>query len=77
MWECPCVDYVPNIFGVKADFGMEASHIFPQDVLAIVPLIGVVVVVIVSRTCAGCKVGTPLSVCHHPVGTGSAPQLLE
>ena len=28
-----------SIFGARAIFGMDASHFFPQHVLAIIPLI--------------------------------------
>ena len=44
MWEHPCVDRVSDIFGEKAGFAMNASHIFPQDVLAAVTLIRVYLV---------------------------------
>ena len=49
--ECPCVDYKSNIFGVKAGFSMDSSHVFPQSVLAIVPLIAIVIGVGVFRAC--------------------------
>lgn len=37
-----------NMFGVRIVFGTDASHIFPQSVLSIIPLI---VGVVVSRVC--------------------------
>lgn len=54
---------------------MDASHVFPPSVLAIIPLIGCVVGVVVSRGCAGCEVGLPL--CSMAIttlsGLGFAP----
>ena len=68
-----------NIFGVRVVFGMNASHIFPQSVLAVIPLIGSVIGVVVSRACSGCWVELPL--CSMAVtalsGVKSAPHLLE
>ena len=49
-----------NIFGVRAVFGTDVCHIFPQGVLAVVPLIGGVFGVVVTRACTGCWVGPPL-----------------
>ena len=70
-----CIQY----FAARAGFGMGTSQNFPQDVLAIIPLIGGDVGVTVSRACAGCEAGPPL--CSVVVtalsGAGSAPQLLE
>ena len=40
-----------NIFGARAAFSMDARHIFPQCVLAVIPLIGSVAV---TRACTGC-----------------------
>ena len=53
----PCVS---SVFGMRADFGMDASHVFPQGVLAVITLIGDVVGVVVSRACTGYFVGPPL-----------------
>lgn len=68
-----------NIFDARTIFGMDASHVFPQHGLAIIPLLVVVIHVVVSTACTGCWVGLPL--CSTAVialpGTGSAPQLLE
>ena len=68
-----------NIFGAKAVFGMDACHVFPQGVLALLPLIGGVIGVVVTRACTGCWAGPPL--CSVVVtalsGAGSAPQLLK
>ena len=65
---------VSDIFGVRAVFGADASHVFPQSVLAVIPLIGYVVDIVVSRGCTGCEVGIPL--CSMVVttmsGAGSA-----
>ena len=41
--------YLPSdIFGVRAVFGADASHVFPQSVLAIIPLIMGVIGIVVS-----------------------------
>ena len=53
--------YVSSIFGVRTGFGMDDSHIFPQSVLAIIPLIGGVIGVVVTRPCAEYEVGYWLS----------------
>ena len=56
---------------------MPASHVFPQSVLAVIPLI--VIGVVVTKACTGCWVG--LSLCSVAVtallGAGYAPQFLE
>ena len=43
-----------NIFGAKAVFSMDDCHVFPQCVLALIPLIGGVIGVVVTRACTGC-----------------------
>ena len=43
-----------NIFGVRAVFDMDACHVFPQCVLAVIPLIGGVIGVVVTRACTVC-----------------------
>ena len=62
-----------------AGLGMAAIQVFPQSLLAIIPLIGGVVCVVVSRPCAGYEVGLPF--CSVAIvtlsGTGSATQLLD
>ena len=76
----PCVDCASPIFLVQRLFlfVMDASHNFPQSVLAIIPLIGGVIGV-VTVDCTGCWVGPPL--CFMTVtallGVGAVPQLLE
>ena len=41
MWECPCVDCVlSSIFGLRADFDVDTSHIFPQGMLNAITLLG-------------------------------------
>lgn len=42
--------YESNILGVRAAFSVDARHIFPQDVLTINPLMGIVIGVVVTRT---------------------------
>ena len=54
MWEHPCVDCVSNIFGSRAGFGMDASHVFPQSMLAVIHFARDVVDVVVFRICAAC-----------------------
>ena len=50
-----------NIFGVRSGFVMGVTHIFPQSVLAFVPLRQSVIDVVVSRVCIICEVELPLS----------------
>lgn len=47
---------------VKASFGMDANHEFPQSVLAVgvIPLLRDVVGIVVSKACVGCEMGLPL-----------------
>ena len=42
-----------SIFGVRAGFGVDASHVFPQSVLPLSPLIRSMIGVVVSRACTG------------------------
>lgn len=44
-----CSLFASDIFGVRAVFGMDACCIFPQSMLAIVPSIGGVFGVVVTR----------------------------
>lgn len=64
---------------VKASFGMDANHEFPQSVLAVIPLLRDVVGIAVSKACVGCEMGLPL--CSVAViillWVGSALQMLE
>ena len=75
----PCRLHVPSVFGVRTGFDVDASHVFPQGLLATITLIGGVVDAGGARACAGCEAGLPL--CSRSVGAmsgvGSAPQLLE
>lgn len=45
---------------LRASLGMNAIHVFPRGVLAVIPLIGVWLVIRKSRTYVGCVVGDPL-----------------
>lgn len=47
-----CGLHVSNIFGARA-FSIEASHVFPQNLLAVIPLIQGVNGV-VTRACTAC-----------------------
>ena len=65
--------WMSNVFGMRAGFGMYASHAFPQDMLAVNFLIGSVDIVVVSRACVRCEVRLPLCpvrarVCSPGVG---------
>jgi len=42
-----------SIFGVREDFSIDTSHIFPQNVLVIIPLLGDVICFVMSRACIG------------------------
>ena len=46
-----------NIFSASAVFNMDICHVFPQCVLAIIPLIGGVTGVVMT---VGCSAGPPL-----------------
>ena len=58
MGEFLCRLCVSSIFGVRAGFGMDVSHVFPQSVLAVIPLLGGVIGV--YRACAECEAVLPL-----------------
>lgn len=49
-----------SIFGAWAVSGVDAWHTFRQSVLAIIPLLGGVIGMVVTRACTGCWVGFPL-----------------
>ena len=49
-----------NIFGMRAVFGMDACHIFPQSTLAIVSLIAGMFGVVMTKAYTGCWAGPPL-----------------
>ena len=52
-------------------FSIDVCHLFHHRMLAIIPLIGGVTDVVVTRTCSGYWAGPPLcSVCHCPVRGG-------
>ena len=70
---------VSNIFGVRAGFDLDATHIFPQGVLVTITLIGGVVAVRGSKGCTRCEAGLPFwSVAVTALsGMWSVPQLLE
>ena len=57
MWERPCVVSMGLMFfGVRAVFSMDACHVFPQCMLDVIPLIGGVTGVVVTRACTGYQV---------------------
>ena len=58
-----------NIFGARAIFGMDASLVFLQGVLAVVPLIGGVFDVVVFNACSGMLGRASSLICgrHSPV----------
>ena len=49
-----------SIFGARAVFSMDACCLFPQYMLAIIPLIGGVTGVVVTTACTGYRAGPPL-----------------
>ena len=54
MWEHPCVASVGLIFfGATVVFSIDVCHLFPQCMLTIIPLIGGVTDVVVTRACTG------------------------
>ena len=60
----PCIASVGLIFfGVRAVFSVDACCLFPQCILAIIPLIGGVTGVVVTRACTGYWLGPPLLLC--------------
>ena len=68
-----------SIFGVRAVFSMDSCRVFPPCVLAIVPLMGAVTGVVVTRAYTKCPAGPPLPsvVVTVLLGAGSALWLLE
>ena len=69
-----CGLHESNVFGARA-FSMGACHVFPQVVLAVIPLIQGVIGGVVTRACTGCWAGPPLCsvVVKALSGTGSLP----
>ena len=68
--------HVPTAFGGRAGFDVDASHVFPQGVLAAVTLVGDGAGGGGARDGAVCEAGRPL--CSVVVtALGSAPKLLE
>ena len=55
-----------NIFGVKVGFGIDARHIFPLSVLAVMPMVGAVISVVDSRACVLGRASSLLSGYHSP-----------
>ena len=54
IWELPCVACLGLIvFGVRVVFTIDVFHLFPQCMLAIIPFIGGVTDVVVTRACTG------------------------
>lgn len=77
MWDHLWVDWV-QYFWCKGWFGMCTSHVFPQNVLAIIPLIGDMIGVVVSRACTGSEVGPPLLCgCYSPIRSGVCSPAVE
>lgn len=74
-----CSLHESDIFGARDVFGMDACHIFPQGVLAVVPLMEGVVAVVMTEARTGFWTGPPL--CSVIVtalsGAESAPPFLE
>ena len=54
MWERFCVACMGlNFFGARAVFSIGVCHLFLQCMLSIIPLIGGVTDVVVTRACIG------------------------
>ena len=69
---------MPSAFNGRAGFDVDASHIFPQGVLAAVTLVGPVAGDGGAKVCAGCEVGLLCSLAVTTLsGAGFAPKLLE
>jgi hypothetical protein len=65
MWQHSSVTSVGLIFyGARAIFGMDACHLFPHCMLPIIPLIGGVTGVVVTRASG---ISSLLCDCHCPV----------
>ena len=56
-----------NMFGVRAGFGIDASHSFPLSALAFMALVGAEISVVESRACMLGRASSLLSGCHSPV----------
>lgn len=69
--------YLFKSFGGRAEFHMDAGHIFPQGVLAPLTLVGGEARDGVARSRTGCEAGLPLCRSHPLLGAGSYPKLLE
>lgn len=67
-----------SIFSMRVVFSMDASHILPQCVLDVIPLIWGVIVAVVTRACTGCWVGSPFCsvVVTALLGAGLLPSCL-
>lgn len=70
-----CRLHMSNAFDGRAGFDVDASHIFPQGVLAAIIFVGVEAGGAGARAGAGCEVGLPLcSVALDALlGMGSGP----
>ena len=55
-----CRLHVPSVLGGRAGFDVDASHVFPQGVLAAITLVGCVAGIGVARACSGYEEGVPL-----------------
>ena len=54
MYTCPYIACVILIFfSVRAVFSMDVCHVFPQCMLAVIPLIGGLAGAVVTRSCTG------------------------
>lgn len=73
-----CRQHVLNVFGIRAGFDVDTSHIFPQGMLASITLTVDVVGVRRPEACTVCEVG--LAFCSMVIatllGVRPAPYLL-
>ena len=73
-----CRLYASDIFVARAVFDLDASHVFPQRMLALSPLIGSVTGIVVSRDCTAVldRASSLLCGCHSPVRGGVCSPVL-
>ena len=69
MWKYPCIACMGlMLFGARVVFIVDVCHLFPQCMLVIIPLIGGLIIVVVTRA-LDIEQGLPFVLS----GTGSAP----
>lgn len=73
--------HMPNAFHGRSGFDVDASHVFPQDLLAAITLVGSGTYDEGPRACKECEAGLPLCLVaistFSGVEVGSAPKLVK